>query len=206
MKRAGRPVLVLLAVLALTILRVGGALAEKPGTPGQQGQGAAKAGHTRHANGTVQAVSGSSITVLPKHGDPLTFTVDQATRVLGDASNGCAGRLLHPAWFSGSPVTAVPGSGRGSSKRPAQTVQLIDEYAAWERAEVLPIGDPMPVSEWLARLDQLGMTLGGVPPRRIAGGPYDGGWVVSADNRRGRLYFAIPAAASAPLQGRLLLA
>lgn len=85
------------------------------------------------------------------------------------------------------------------------TVQLIDEYA-WERTEVVPIGDPISVSEWLAKLDQLEMALGVLPPRRISGGPYDGGWVVSADNRRGRLYFAIPAAASAPLQGRLLLA
>ncbi len=84
------------------------------------------------------------------------------------------------------------------------TVQLIDEYA-WERAEVLPIGAPMPVSEWLARLDQLDMTLGKVPPRRIAGGTYDGGWVVSADNRRGRLYFAVPAAAIAPLRDSRLL-
>lgn len=81
------------------------------------------------------------------------------------------------------------------------TVQLIDEYA-WERAEVLPIGDPIPVSEWLAKLDQLGMALGGVPPRRIAGGQYDGGWVVSADNRRGRLYFAVPASVLPALAGR----
>lgn len=72
------------------------------------------------------------------------------------------------------------------------TVQLIDEYA-WERAEVLPIGEPLAVSAWLAKLDHLGMALGALPPRRIAGGPYDGGWVVSADNVRGRLYFAVPA-------------
>ena len=85
------------------------------------------------------------------------------------------------------------------------TVQLIDEHA-WERAEVVPVGDPIPVVEWLAKLDQLGMVLGVQPPRRIAGGPYDGGWVVSADNRRGRLYFAVPAAATAPLRGRLPLA
>ena len=88
MRRAGRPLLVLSAVLALTILTVGSALAEKPGAPGHQGRGAGKAGHTQHAKGTVQAVSGSSITVLPKHGDPLTFTVDQTTQVLGNASNG----------------------------------------------------------------------------------------------------------------------
>ena len=61
------------------------------------------------------------------------------------------------------------------------TVQLIDEYA-WERAEVLPVGEPIPVGEWLAKLDHLGLALGVLPPRRIAGGPYDGGWVVSADN------------------------
>src|SRR5688572_4091197 len=82
------------------------------------------------------------------------------------------------------------------------TVQLIDEFA-WERAEVLPIGDPMPVSEWLVKLDQLRMALGVLPPRRIAGGLYDGGWVISADNWRGRLYFAVPAAALAVLATRL---
>ncbi len=71
------------------------------------------------------------------------------------------------------------------------TVQLIDEHA-WERAEVVPIGEPIAVSEWLAKLDHLGMVLGVVSPRRIAGGPYDGGWVVSADNQRGRLHFAMP--------------
>ncbi len=77
-------------------------------------------------------------------------------------------------------------------------VQLIDEYA-WERAEVLPIGEPITVAEWLAKLDHLGMTLGVLPPRRIAGGLYDGGWVISADNQRGRLYFAVPASVRARL-------
>jgi hypothetical protein len=72
------------------------------------------------------------------------------------------------------------------------TVQLIDEHA-WERAEILPIGAPLSVSEWLEKLDHLGMALGVLPPRRIANGPYSGGWVVSADNARGRLYFAMPA-------------
>jgi hypothetical protein len=84
------------------------------------------------------------------------------------------------------------------------TVQLIDEHA-WERAEVQPIGEPIPVGEWLARLDQLGMALGVLPPRRIVGGRYDGGWVISADNRRGRLYFAVSAAATTPLRDRLPL-
>jgi hypothetical protein len=84
------------------------------------------------------------------------------------------------------------------------TVQLIDEHA-WERAEVLPIGAPLTVPEWLAKVDQLGMTLGVLPPRRIAGGPYDGGWVVSADNQRGRLYFAVPAIAAPALHERLSL-
>ena len=77
-------------------------------------------------------------------------------------------------------------------------VQLIDEHA-WERAEVLPIGEPIAVAEWLAKLDHLGMVLGVLPPRRIAGGPYAGGWVVSADNAHGRLYFAVPASAFSAL-------
>ncbi len=78
------------------------------------------------------------------------------------------------------------------------TVQLIDEYA-WERAEVVLVGEPIPVVEWLAKLDQLGMTLGVLPPRRIADGPCGRGWVVSADNARGRLYFVVPADAFAQL-------
>jgi hypothetical protein len=82
------------------------------------------------------------------------------------------------------------------------TVQLIDEHA-WERAEVVPIGEPLTVSEWLAKVDRLGMTLGVLPPHRIAGGAYDGGWVVSADNERGRLYFAVPAAAAPYLRDRV---
>lgn len=82
------------------------------------------------------------------------------------------------------------------------TVQLIDEYA-WEGAEIVPIGEPLAVSEWLAKLDHLGMSLGMLPLRRIAGGPYDGGCVVSADNARGRLYFAVPMAAIPALRNYL---
>jgi len=74
------------------------------------------------------------------------------------------------------------------------TVQLIDEHA-WERADVLPLGDPLPLAEWLGKVEQLNMKLAVLPPRRIAAGPYRGGWVVSADNARGRLYFAMPPAA-----------
>jgi hypothetical protein len=84
------------------------------------------------------------------------------------------------------------------------TVQLIDEDA-WERAEVVPIGEPLTVTEWLVKVDRLGMTLGVLPPRRIAGGPYAGGWVVSADNQRGRLYFAVPTIAAPALHARLSL-
>jgi hypothetical protein len=75
------------------------------------------------------------------------------------------------------------------------TMKLIDEHA-WERAEVVPIGEPLTVTEWLAKVDRLGMTLGMLQPQRIVGSPYDGGWVVGADNQRGRLYFAVPAATS----------
>lgn len=59
------------------------------------------------------------------------------------------------------------------------------------KATVRLIGEPITVTAWLAKLDNLGMALGVVPPRRIAGGSYDGGWVVSADNARGWLYFAV---------------
>ena len=85
------------------------------------------------------------------------------------------------------------------------TVQLIDEDA-WERAEVVPIGEPLTITEWLAKVDRLGMMLGVLPSRRIAGGPYDGGWVVSADNQRGRLYFAVSWNAATALRGRLMVA
>ena len=73
-------------------------------------------------------------------------------------------------------------------------VQAIDEYA-WEAAEVRPIGVEMSIGEWLRRLRARGMRLGVMPPARIAGGPYGGGWVLSADNEDGRVYFAMPAAA-----------
>jgi len=49
------------------------------------------------------------------------------------------------------------------------------------------------LAEWLGKVEQLNMTLAVLPPRRIADGPYRGGWVVSADNARGRLYFALTA-------------
>jgi len=80
------------------------------------------------------------------------------------------------------------------------TVQLIDEHA-WERADVLPLGDPLPLAEWLGKVEQLNMTLAVLPPRRIADGQYRGGWVVSADNERGRLYFALTAEAFRQLDG-----
>jgi hypothetical protein len=88
------------------------------------------------------------------------------------------------------------------AEREESAVQLIDEYA-WERAEVVPIGDPIPLSDWLAKLDQVGMALGVLPHRRIASGPFHGGWVVSADNRRGRLHFAMSNATLAKLVDRL---
>lgn len=53
------------------------------------------------------------------------------------------------------------------------TVQLIDEYA-WKRAEVLPVDDPVCVSERLAKFALLGMALGVLPSRRIPGDPYNG--------------------------------
>jgi len=53
------------------------------------------------------------------------------------------------------------------------------------------------VGEWLRKVEQLNMTLAVLPPRRIAAGPYRGGWVVSADNARGRLYLVMTAEAFA---------
>ncbi|HEX5506470.1 MAG TPA: hypothetical protein VFW96_27885 [Thermomicrobiales bacterium] len=81
-------------------------------------------------------------------------------------------------------------------------VQAIDEYA-WEAAEVRPIGVALPIGEWLRRLRERGMRLGVVPPARIAGGPYDGGWVLSADDEDGRVYFAVPAEALPRLRDAL---
>lgn len=45
------------------------------------------------------------------------------------------------------------------------SAQLLEEHA-WERAEVLL-------------------------SHRIAGGPYDGNWIASAHNQKGRLYLAV---------------
>jgi hypothetical protein len=80
------------------------------------------------------------------------------------------------------------------AERQEAIVQLIDEHA-WERAEVLPIGAPIPLAEWLGKVEQLNMTLAVLPPRRIADSSYRGGWVISADNARGRLYFVMTAEA-----------
>jgi hypothetical protein len=122
----------------------------------------------------------------------------EARRAVVYADTGWSVRVVTARHLAEERAQTVAGTGGGHAARPGPagvrclpqeapmanaqeaTVQLIDEDA-WERAEVAPIG----------------------APRRIAGGPYDGGWVISADNGRVHLYFAMPAAATPLLRDRL---
>ncbi len=73
------------------------------------------------------------------------------------------------------------------------SVQLLDE-AAWEGGEIVPVGRPVPVSVWLAKLSEWRMTLSLPPLSRITGGRYDGGHVLIGTGDA-RLAFAVPPAA-----------
>lgn len=90
-------------------------------------------------------------------------------------------------------VTGEPG---------AVPVRQIDGLA-WEgEAAVDPVGEAWAVAAWLALLREHRLALRVLPISRIAGGPYDGGHVLLAQNG-GRLYFAVPAAAIPALEGHL---
>ncbi|HEX5503943.1 MAG TPA: hypothetical protein VFW96_15060 [Thermomicrobiales bacterium] len=69
---------------------------------------------------------------------------------------------------------------------------LYADFAWPERQLAVEVYGDAHTAEWFV---ERGIRLGVVPPARIAGGPYDGGWVVSADDEDGRVYFAVPAAA-----------
>jgi len=81
------------------------------------------------------------------------------------------------------------------------TVQMLDD-GAWERGEILIIGRPVPLDEWLGKLREWEMQLSVPPLSRITGGPYDGGHVLMATGDT-RLYFAVPATALASLRNWL---
>ena len=81
------------------------------------------------------------------------------------------------------------------------SVQLLDE-AAWERGEVVPVGQRVPVSVWLAKLAEWRMTLSLPPLSRITGGMYDGGHVLVGTGDT-RLAFAVPKEALSLLRDRL---
>ena len=81
-------------------------------------------------------------------------------------------------------------------------VRLIDADA-WEGGVLELVGRPVPVAEWLATLDAWGLRLHALPVSRIVDGPYDGGYVLLAQDRAERLYFAVPAAALPALAGHL---
>lgn len=81
------------------------------------------------------------------------------------------------------------------------TVQMLDAEA-WERGEIEIVGRPVPVSEWLAKLDEWQMHLSVMPLSRITDGPYHGGHVLVATGDA-RLYFAVPQEAL-PLLGNWL--
>ncbi|MDP9371257.1 MAG: hypothetical protein M3Q65_02120 [Chloroflexota bacterium] len=75
---------------------------------------------------------------------------------------------------------------------------------AWEtEAAVDPVGEALPLGEWLASLPEERLTLKVLPISRIAGGPCDGGHVLLAEAWADRLYFAVPPAAVPALAGHL---
>ncbi len=74
----------------------------------------------------------------------------------------------------------------------------------WETvAAVDPVGEPLPVAEWLASLPEEGLTLKVLPVSLIAGGPCGGGHVLLAESWGDRIYFAVPPAAIPALAGHL---
>ncbi len=74
----------------------------------------------------------------------------------------------------------------------------------WEgQAVVDPVGEALPVGEWLASLPEEGLALRLLPVSRIKGGVCDGGHVLLAQGAGGRVYFAVPAAAIPALEGHL---
>lgn len=85
----------------------------------------------------------------------------------------------------------------------AVRVWQIDEEAWETEAAVDPVGEPLPLDEWLASLPEERLTLKVLPISRIAGGPCDGGHVLLAEAWADRLYFAVPPAALPALEGHL---
>ncbi len=73
------------------------------------------------------------------------------------------------------------------------TVVMLSEKA-WERQEIIPVTNPIPVSEWLGIIQERGMMVLAPPFSRISEGPYDGGHVLALDDEDGRSWFAVPAA------------
>ena len=74
-----------------------------------------------------------------------------------------------------------------------KVVMLHDK--AWERLEMVPIAEPVPLDVWLTWVREEGMQISAEPHGRIEGGAYDGGRVLTLDNETGRSYCAVPAAA-----------
>ncbi len=74
------------------------------------------------------------------------------------------------------------------------TVVMLSDKA-WERLELVPITEPVPLDQWLGWVRDERMRISAEPYSRIEGGEYDGGHVLTLDNEQGRSRFAIPRAA-----------
>ncbi len=73
------------------------------------------------------------------------------------------------------------------------TVVMLSDKA-WERLELVPITEPVPLDQWLGWVRDERMRISAEPYSRIEGGEYDGGHVLTLDNEQGRSRFAVPAA------------
>jgi hypothetical protein len=86
----------------------------------------------------------------------------------------------------------IDGQGRRVIPRAAGCVLVLYDRQ-WEDEEgLLPVGDPIPVSEWLAATRQSGYLVSWTPEGALAEGPYRGGVVVEVADARGRSYIAVP--------------
>ncbi len=74
------------------------------------------------------------------------------------------------------------------------TVVMLSDKA-WERLELMPITEPVPLDQWLGWVRDERMHVSAEPYSRIEGGEYDGGHVLTLDNEQGRSRFAVPAQA-----------
>jgi hypothetical protein len=84
------------------------------------------------------------------------------------------------------------GQGRRVIPRAVGCVLVLYDRQWEDEAGLLPVGDPLPVNEWLAEARRVGYRVAWTPEGALAEGPYQGGVVVEVADARGRSYVAVP--------------